>query len=273
MEEITIDSWDVFNHLIHDLDGDWIFRGQSNSSWPLETSFSRFVSEIRKLDGISISPVKLYECELDIINEFKRVSPLFLNDSVTSDVLENLCVMQHYGTPTRLLDFTCSPYIALFFAISEGVSEAAVFFLKPSTLIELNGSDSIEQSEIENIFGENEKSQIILYSPAWTSERLHSQQGLFLLPARLDKTFSQILSGYLLDKYSLLKVIIPKALRLDGVRMLLDMNISSGSLFPGLEGFCSSLKNLLIHGANTTARHRLESLTGIFRQTPLTLRR
>ena len=38
---------------------------------------------------------------------------------VPANRLEWLALMQHYGTPTRLLDFTRSPYVACYFALEE----------------------------------------------------------------------------------------------------------------------------------------------------------
>ena len=43
--------------------------------------------------------------------------------------------MQHHGAPTRLLDFTWSPYVAAFFALVHTTKQAAVWAVNPKRLV------------------------------------------------------------------------------------------------------------------------------------------
>ena len=80
-----------------------VFRGMANANWKLVPSIARN----RNLE--------LKEKEL--IHEFKyRYPDIFMNLSTN---FERLSYMQHYGLPTRLLDFTENPLIALYFACNE----------------------------------------------------------------------------------------------------------------------------------------------------------
>src|SRR5690606_8959587 len=63
-----------------------------------------------------------------LISEFMRVSP---NDFNNGDYFDKLVKMQHYGLPTRLLDATQNPLVALFFACydeNQKTADGSVYF-------------------------------------------------------------------------------------------------------------------------------------------------
>ncbi|HYD94990.1 MAG TPA: FRG domain-containing protein [Noviherbaspirillum sp.] len=81
----------------------WLFRGQADARWPLAPSVQRGYSA---------------QQERFLTNEFRvRARSRYFSCPVSNDYPGWLALMQHYGLPTRLLDWTYSPLIAAFFAV------------------------------------------------------------------------------------------------------------------------------------------------------------
>ena len=84
---------------------DLYFRGMANYEWALLPHIAR--------NGLCVEGL-----EWDLVNEMINLRPEeFSNLSYDFDLLAK---MQHYGLPTRLLDFTTNPLVALYFACREG---------------------------------------------------------------------------------------------------------------------------------------------------------
>ena len=98
------------------------FRGLQKSYWPLVPGLYRYLD--RK--------TKVYEAEDDIREAFIKRAPS-LTENKPANAWEWYFVMQHYSAPTRLLDWTESPYLGLYFAVrdTEGLHDAAVWALDP----------------------------------------------------------------------------------------------------------------------------------------------
>lgn len=84
-----------------------IFRGISDSQYDLVPGLAR----LKKSDE---------DTELDLINDFLTRRPDAFNGLSDFDILAK---MQHYGLPTRLLDFSLNPLVALYFACESKITK------------------------------------------------------------------------------------------------------------------------------------------------------
>jgi hypothetical protein len=173
--EHHLDSWKEFKEFAYDYmfdargarRGDFIFRGQSNASWQLVASLDR------KYGGHE----NWAEIELALMSEFARKCQ---NIKDLEDLLNHsdraVAFAQHHGLPTRMLDWTDSPYIAAYFAF-EGALDRRV-----------NGS-MVENDRVAvwvafmgaPIWDVESGSETVHFMsvPSWRNDRMYNQAGLF----------------------------------------------------------------------------------------------
>lgn len=231
---------------------EWVYRGQSDSSWKLETSLYRNFERLKKLQvasaGKEVNKLR-NDHERLMINSFKGSAHLYLSGLPDRDDLtEWISIMQHYDAPTRILDFTFSPFVALFFALNQGEKDSSMFCFNVKYYSEINEKFAAEENIDlkDQLFKGNlkeDKSYFVFYEPKMLNLRQKAQKGLFLIPSNNYETFETILKSYPEDPEKSVKLVIPKELRVAGLKMLLKMNVSADILFPGIEGFCRSLAN------------------------------
>ncbi|MDC7286794.1 FRG domain-containing protein [Blautia schinkii] len=268
----TINTWQECNAILHDRLG-WVFRGQSNSEWGLQTSLERKVNEN---NSGYVNFREIPKIENKIIDKFKRRAFNYISNLPDSDdLLEWLSLMQHHGAPTRLLDFSYSHSIALYFAIHGAIKDAAIFCINKKKIDEINKNDDrfrfysvtdIGTHEFCNIVLKKQimSPSVMLMEPYFMHERLFRQQGLFAIPFEGRQSFQYNLSlttdpfrkelpdFWCLDNKDIsddlinnecimMKIIIPKSIHNDIKHELKLMNITSETLFPGIDGMAMAL--------------------------------
>jgi hypothetical protein len=248
-EVMRLESWEQFLSLItYEPYHNWAFRGQRDASAPLFSALSRYLITYR------IDPRAWPEQEERILRIFKRKAINFLEHVPDDeDDLQWLALMQDHGAPTRLLDFTWSPYVAAFFALHNATGDGAVWVCNP---FEIGGARKVKVNRsvvaIAKLNPENPGNFRRFYLPGkipfvWIGEphamnrRLIAQSGTFIVPGILDRPLEDILRTYPNPKNTLVKFILPMEIRDKGMRELYKMNITQATLFPDLDGLARSL--------------------------------
>jgi hypothetical protein len=207
--ETTLKDWSKIFTVTRYFWDSYVFRGQLNSSWLLETSIER---AMRNFSSKFHDKGYSYE-EQGMLNEFKRKYHLFSSQiPKQNDNVEWLAIMQHHGAPTRLLDFTKSLMIASYFGVSDALDECSIWAIhvhkitnilantnKADYVLNQNQKEDTKEVLIEyankyigtktGIYGDKIPNLVIPLEPKICTERLSRQQGLFLMPVNCNKTF------------------------------------------------------------------------------------
>ena len=136
--KVRISSWEEFYCLAswyHNESATWVFRGHEDAAWKLESTWDRFVAAYKrdatgkpfKIESSDVNKAlagyfgffqgentEILRKENIMIDEFKRM--ICFDHYLGDKTLPYLMMMQHYGIPTRLLDFSYSLFVALYFA-------------------------------------------------------------------------------------------------------------------------------------------------------------
>ncbi len=235
---MRIGSWEEYLSIISDSPyQNWAFRGQRDASAPLFSVLSRYFMSFR------VNPRAWPEQEERILRIFKRKAIHFL-DVVPDrqDDFEWLALMQDHGAPTRLLDFTWSPYVAAFFALHNTTQEGVIWACNPVEIEKMKQVDLEKPGDFRKYFLSASGNFVWLGEPYAMNRRLIAQSGTFLVPAVLDKSIEEILKEYPNPQETLIKFILPAdKVRENGMRELYRMNITQSTLFPDLDGLARSL--------------------------------
>jgi len=205
-----------------------LFRGQ-NRDKPL----------LPKLGRLSLKG-KIEIIEKLILAEFERgVVPL--SEFKPENEWDLLAVAQHHGLPTRLLDWTYSSLVALWFAVSESPKKDDNGKME-------NGVVWILNAEVEDFRTDTEKYGPLsdritkIYRPKVVSRRISAQAGAFTVHKINDS--GRIIKFENHKRYgkNLIKVIIPFS-QFSSLRKSLNiLGINNSTVFPDLDGFCKHLE-------------------------------
>jgi hypothetical protein len=269
---ITVSSLTEYISAVKKLNGKSVagtaYRGQSNASWGLTSSLAR-------------SPKTP---SLDIVSRAKKAFRKFNAERhgyfqiSTQNDWDILALAQHYGMPTRLLDWSLSPLVALFFALDGarykrvplienqhlisgytendtipldadfkiGVVEndAAVYVLAPRAEGEEHiwiESDSLP-TDVFSPVNEAQRDGFCFYTPNYMNDRLKSQSGIFTVGYGVeDNVSASETSQIIINKNSIASMFSE----------LILMNVGAKMVYGDLDGLCKDLTFVYFGGFST----------------------
>ncbi len=229
----------AWNETIRRYRAPWAFRGLGDAAYPLNTALTRLGGDFAAL-------------EPHLIRNFKKYAH---RDVVARDsVWHWLSVAQHHGLPTRLMDWTHSPFVAMHFATVDAntmENDGAIWMvnyeeahrLLPATMraeLDREGANTFTTEMLERAVPSLEQFSsmgadpfLTFFEPPSIDDRIVNQFALFSVSSNA----TQGLDVWI-DQHPALcrKIIIPSELKWE-IRDKLDQsNITERVLFPGLDG-------------------------------------
>lgn len=253
---------------------DFIFRGMSNKEWSLLPGIFREYSEPQKSSVVMNASIegRIYaKNEHEIIAHFKKEAGGFLPNIPQTDDFVWMQYAQHFGVPTRLLDFTANPLIALYFCCrSESMADGVIWIINALPFHRWSGSDGFCEMYGPDCTKENmiaaimksikdssdndgdclEKKLPITFIPAYIDQRMSAQSSRFLLWGENESPLEKMIDDsnkmsplprgvtfrVVNDQRFLANIIVSGEEKHSIMRELDLLGINEKTVFPGLDG-------------------------------------
>lgn len=273
----TVETWQKFEEVVdglavHKVPGRYSFRGQAQEKWTLTPSLARllpketehpiarliekrateqFYAHMHRYFG----PNEMYLAEVQLPPDADKVAQD--NEYAWTEV-RRWTLMQTYGGSTRLLDWSLSPHVGLYFAVNQHLDKPGALWY--FDLLGFKGAITTAHP------AEHDMRHLIEHAgepaPQGGSPRMHHcyyltksvdrmfrQQGIFTLCHDIlldhDRALCRLQehTGKPIDLH---KLIIPEKLKQEFLRRLRTMNITGASLFTGIQGLISYVKEITL---------------------------
>lgn len=206
-----------------------LFRGQRNANWDLIPKIARNEVRVRAFFAH-------HDPELELFNEFRRLSASKISGINTQDSWNIIALAQHHGLPTRLLDWSSNPLVALWFAVNEQPDKAAPGIV---WCLDAQNREFAQTNEYEPL----EVPRTLVFRPKHHDSRIIAQSGWFTVHKKNpDNGKYANLSKVAAHHPNMRKILIPAKSFPDIRHGLARCGITHASLFPDLSGLCQNLQ-------------------------------
>jgi hypothetical protein len=229
---VKLSSWNYFHDFVRQemlAYSHYVWRGQRSAEWNLATSLDRILVNYPQMTKGRIAREHLDRFKLAVRGR-RGQHPTALRE-------ENdwWALAQHNGMATPLLDWTASPFVALYFAFEQATPGSSA----NRAVWAVGGFETRNAKIRASPIQQDPLPTLQLIRPMQDENaRLVSQSGLFTRAPTGDTVDSWIERNYLANSENapLVKIEIPGAHRDECLRTLNKMNISHLSLFPDIYG-------------------------------------
>lgn len=227
------------------------FRGQAKASWTLVPSLFRLKNVASK------GPDELLRIEQVALESYARRRNEF-GAEFDSTLYGGLAFLQHYGVPTRLLDWSGDAFTALYFAVEGQWERDGALWMVDRAALGRAMRDRYEPQhgyEMSYHFAQGQLSQnwddspvLLIFRKIMCATRVGMQKGLFSISKTFLADHEQILGrllGWEEANRRCAKLIIPWGLKPDFLRRLRERGIRADSLFEGWDAIGRSVRESL----------------------------